>query len=882
VAHFRFRLYAVAFVAAMLPGLSYAGTADTTRSLPADTLASDSAAAFTASPEVQRLPERGYEDIVVLQPGVVRLAHGAPIHLRGGRADELAFYVDGFSQQDPFTGLSFTSINSNTIKSVSLTPAPFSPEYGLVSSGIADLTSIPGSDRLHGTLEAVTDNFHGERSDYEFYSLVLNGPLIPGYKKLTFSLSDELNTIGNRDPGGPGSWIWLWNAQRRLDWKPSACLQLDLGFNRYYGDSKTVPRAYLFDSKHAPRTVDDGRFLWGRISHAPSRLLSFTASVSHFAAAHKIGDGVYFDNYWGYGRPFGNPKADATGLFWSWDDMKLNPDSIAIGRAVPLHTEVVDSTFEFPWNGCRASSTFVIRGDEGSVYNRFLYAWSSYIGGRFDVRSQVHPRHELLVGGEFQRHTVRFYEHLSPTRVYLGDHGGFYDVNAYGYTPHWEITDDGGLDPAKHPLNLAGYAQDLFQVDRLAISVGLRLDYFDYRTERLIDVENPLDPFHRDATRAKDTTLSREVRDSLSLESHRLTESDLAPTNSHTFLSPRLGLSFEVADGSILHASFGRYIQRPPFEDLFLGYKFLEYKIKSGGYYYDFGNPALKPEEVSSTEIGWRQRLTNHATCGVTAFYKDYSDLIEYATIATSPNTYSTYLNSGRAVAKGFEFQFEMRPAPGLMAQANYTLQQARETGTPGGPENISWVNAPVSRFAAPRYFDRRHTFTGIISVNSGPRDRSQRLSYIWERAQATVVFSAASGFPYSPTQTYNEVMLSSINASLSGEVNSGRAPAVYRFDLKADKEVPLARGFSMDIYLWVINLFNRDNAVYVYHSTGEPNNTGWLETAEGQSFASRPETNVAHDTSYLTAEQKYRLREADPANLDIPRQVRVGMRLLF
>jgi hypothetical protein len=87
-------------------------------------------------------------------------------------------------------------------------------------------------------------------------------------------------------------------------------------------------------------------------------------------------------------------------------------------------------------------------------------------------------------------------------------------------------------------------------------------------------------------------------------------------------------------------------------------------------------------------------------------------------------------------------------------------------------------------------------------------------------------------------------------------------------------------QGVDFEIFAWITNLLDRSNVVDVYDATGEPNNTGWLETPDGQQFIQGHST--IHDASYLTGEQKYNLRQNDPANFDIPRQIRFGMRVGF
>jgi hypothetical protein len=79
---------------------------------------------------------------------------------------------------------------------------------------------------------------------------------------------------------------------------------------------------------------------------------------------------------------------------------------------------------------------------------------------------------------------------------------------------------------------------------------------------------------------------------------------------------------------------------------------------------------------------------------------------------------------------------------------------------------------------------------------------------------------------------------------------------------------------------LWVINLFNNENALTVFQSTGLPNSTGWLATESGEIF--RDAYRDIHDSSGLTGEEKYHLRENDPTNYDVPRQIRAGLKLSF
>ena len=175
--------------------------------------------------ELLAMPTRGFDQVVGIQNSVVRMQSnvdvrqrgqrepvggtGSELNLRGGRPSEVAYYVDGFSQQDPLTGNSTTNINNNAIKEVQVTSGAFSAEYGNVASGIVNVTTNSGSNEYHGNAEIVTDNLVGSSRSYDnnYYSADFGGP-IPGTEKGYFFLSGEKRWLGDREPSSRTDEIW--------------------------------------------------------------------------------------------------------------------------------------------------------------------------------------------------------------------------------------------------------------------------------------------------------------------------------------------------------------------------------------------------------------------------------------------------------------------------------------------------------------------------------------------------------------------------------------------------------------------------------------------------------------------------------------------------
>jgi outer membrane receptor protein involved in Fe transport len=342
-----------------------------------------------------------------------------------------------------------------------------------------------------------------------------------------------------------------------------------------------------------------------------------------------------------------------------------------------------------------------------------------------------------------------------------------------------------------------------------------------------------------------------------------------------------LSADFQINEGSRLFFTVGRYVQRPPFEDLYFRPEFLEYKVRTGGYNYPFANPALEPTEAVSFELGLSQSLTEFGDLRISGFTKSFEHLTAPKTFPASPNSYTMLAPAGDATAKGLEMSARMNRRSGIAAQIAYTLTViSNDKVYANTQDNIAWTNAQPPRVTGPFTFEQEHRFVGFVDFRAGTGAGPTIAEWHpFENAGITALFEAGSGYPYSPTTIYNELSLYPLIGVPAGPLGSETTPAIYRLDLKANKTLAIGRA-ELEIYIWVINLFDRDNVAFVYSGTGEPDNTGWLETDLGQQFIS--DNATIHDASLLTGEQKYELRQSDPANFDIPRQIRVGIRAGF
>jgi hypothetical protein len=224
-----------------------------------------------------------------------------------------------------------------------------------------------------------------------------------------------------------------------------------------------------------------------------------------------------------------------------------------------------------------------------------------------------------------------------------------------------------------------------------------------------------------------------------------------------------------------------------------------------------------------------------------------------------------------------------MRRTQKIALDLNYSLSWATGTGSYATTQrNVTWTLSEVPRFANPLTYDQRHKFTGIVDVRFG-QGEGPLIGDIYplENFGVNFIVNLASGTPYTPSQAgFDPVTLFAVTSTPAGSVNSRYSPWRFRIDMKASKTLYFDNGISLDFYVWVMNLLDRDNVLSVYETSGDPDATNWLVTEAGQNWVE--ENSDASDSSGLTGEEKYILASQNPGNYDIPRQIRFGLRMSF
>lgn len=832
--------------------------------------------------EIRALPIRGFEQAVTLQNSVVRMklnndanvrlrgqrestATGNELNLRGGRPSEVAYYVDGFSQQDPLTGISSTDISNNAIKEITVQSGTFSAEYGHVSSGIVNVVTNSGTDSYHGNVELLTDNILGDNYDQNIYSIDIGGP-IPKMKKAYFFASGERRWLGDRSPSvrtedvfktfgvdNPNLWISPdraikdlnklpsnslsgWSGQAKLDFELTTAIKFAVTATGSRDDWQEYRHSYLFDYWHSPRYRDENYGINGKITHVINPQTYYNLSGSYFMTERIRGDGVLFDDLPAYRRAYTNPE---------WDDMNLFRNPYGPIKASAVDTSVTPNSPE---------DTVVFYTE--SYWNNFLHRKSSYLGFQGDFNRQIGFAHTVKAGFDFQRHTLRFYENLDPTNTagYSSD-----NINRYGFTVDAKESDSEDYrNNTKHPINLGVYVQDRIDAKGLIIDAGLRFDLFDYKALRIKDPTFPLDPDSATGV-------------------NNLDRSDLENSKVFTRLSPRLGISFPVTDRTQFHINYGQFYQRPDLVRLYVGYDFMAARLVQPGSYYPFPSPNLEPEKTTQYEAGIAHQLGDNTVLNLTAYYKDVQDLTQIFTQAPAfPLQYDYFANTDYGTIKGFDLEFKVRRTHYVGFDFKYTLSYASGTGSYAQSNyNVAWQNPKEPpKVTSPLDYDQRHNFLAIVDYRYG-RGEGPKLGDVHplERLSANAVVQLFSGTPYTPMNMFDAATEAAVNPVPRGRINSDNIPWSLNIDIKVERQFDVS-GFTLVPYIWVQNLLDNENAVAVYESSGKPDVTGWLQTDEGALFS---QSYAQQNGNYY-----YRLKEDNPRNFAGPRVIFFGIRMGF
>ncbi len=299
--------------------------------------------------DVGALPIRDATDILAMAAGVAVM--GGEIHLRGGRENEVAYYVDGISVKNPLYGNLGANINRNAIKEMVVLAGSFSAEYGNALSGVVNIITQEGSDRLKGTASFRTTNtfvrpvvnleplkFNIVEYDgysHNEYELSLGGPItsFARYYISVYNLKRDSYFLIPEPPESYNS-IYGYDYSKEMSFQSKLTFLLrknvKLNISGFFNDEDWKPYAhrYLLINENYARRQRQGRQLVLNLNHLVNDRVFYTFSVGGFS--RKYIRKVWIDSLERYKNPdeYQNRMTDQRGEFYiSGDDDYWHEDS---------------------------------------------------------------------------------------------------------------------------------------------------------------------------------------------------------------------------------------------------------------------------------------------------------------------------------------------------------------------------------------------------------------------------------------------------------------------------------------------------------------------------------------------------------------------------
>lgn len=704
-------------------------------------------------------------DIVSEQPGAY--SSNGDLHVRGGRADEVDFILDGVSLRSPMDNRLGFDLPLGSFSSAVLITGGMGIEYGNSMSGVVDLTAAEGSEDYsafvsgkYGAVNSMTPpsevQVFSESLDrdlcrtglygFEFSlsgrepvsSIILPGLEVGSTDKITFHLTGQVNFSGNGiDTRGNWSNNWSNDASGtlKLVYRPSPATSVSLSILESYRESGWNQWSWsLYEEEYCSEVV---ALPGGNIDYAVPAMFSENQGAV-MNAGTLLGDRAHLQMTLGvmrflnwnrvYAADGSYTGQDSGYLYWitQYDPPDLFQDSTGFFR---------DGVHQNVWYDSKAE---VYSADCG-----------------LDLNLNPRVRLKFGLGG-------RYYD-LYQNNIYFLSPGN-------SYLSLWN----------EYPFSAAAYTQGTFRFSGGGIvTAGVRGDYFNANTSMF----------------SPETGIA----------------SDVEPKYQ---FSPRVSFSVPFGERSLFFATYGHYFQLAPMNCYYLSTTFT-----TGADKIVAGNPGLSPELTAIYEVGIRHELDRFTDLGLSFYSKDMSGLI-----STSEHEQSDYFifsnEDSQGSSTGLEASLYRRQGSNLSGQLFYIYSTARGKYSDLLDQYNLSQDLIEAEFREDSYLDWDQSHQAGLSIKyqlfSG-QGFTISGCHLFEDSSLEIKSNYGSGVPYTaPSQGGTPV-----------EANTQRLPFTLQTDLILTRTLPSDLG-HISVNFSIFNLFNRKNIVTLYdneifHETDDP-----------------------------------------------------------
>ena len=646
----------------------------------------------TTAKEIQDMPVESFLGVLSTHAGVNKSAGGA-LHVRGGRSNEIGYYIGGVSVSNPFfTNSLAVGVSNKALEEMKLVSGAFNAEYGNAMSGVVNVKIKDGGKNYDGSLSYYSGDYSSGANDIfpnisdqslsanSTLDAFMSGPVLPMLgDKLTFNISlrrsqseGYLYGVREHQPSDfayfPPSGDWYiqlsgdssyvpMNPSESSNFVSKITLRVSprLKISTQSSLSSSQSKSYSHVYKYNPDGVSTGYS--GNNNHAIQ--INHSLSPKSFYEANVFISDTDYKNYL---------YADTL------DERYVNTDYI--------NTEPTSATFLF-----------------GGTQMGHTYRVSSSVGGKFDFTTQVNENHELKAGLSFRS------DNLKERNLQV-----LYNQNYYEPTVLPENKSPYHIYYDKDALQYSAYIQDKMEYKSMIMNLGIRYDAFVPNDSTIANLLYP--------------------------------ELDQKAAEDKTMISPRVGVSLPITDKGIFHFSYGHFYQMPTLRNLYRESYF------GAGLAPTVGNPDLKPEKTILYEFGFQQQFGSMIGMDINLFYKDIRELlalqnIRYNSPNFGPSNYSIYLNKDYGNARGLTLSLTKRydPVSKSSLWLDYTYQKTEGNSVNSGAFYFSALSGiEEEKLIVPLSWDQSHLLnaTVIIGDPSG--------------TTLGIIGKIATGWPYTPS----------------------------------------------------------------------------------------------------------------------------------
>ncbi len=849
------------------------------------------------SDEIDQSPLRGLDAYLENQPGVIY--QDGQIHVRGGRTDETAFYLNGLSTLNPLNRQNSVTLIPEAIQEVQAQTGGYSARWGGAASGQILTELKTGGKDFRFRMDFQTDKFTEPGKKFldtysyrdHYWITQLSGPLFrPNlryfvavenenigdaakrfskgftYRNLPIVVShtwepDTLELLQYPDGFTPHNNRNRWSVNSTLHWDtPRFKLHLTGIYNREKIYQNITPMLNILNNRDQ---------YWRRDQILLSGLFR-----------HRLSPHTYYQLQLGYFRNFQELNDDYFGNEWrAWADSArvaeaTNGEVILPRRHSPGQTYHFEA-FYFYANG-------YLNNPDYSKMERNYYTLAIQFNHR------ISRNHLLQAGFSLEQHKIRQFR-IYANLFQVMDFGGwesedeipedvwnrFIGPQNFGYDRFGNKIED-GFDGPKKPFFAAAYLEDRFRFSHLDFTLGFRFDHFDLNDWTLV---NPFYP-----------RLDR--RGYIAVD--QFTEN-----KSYNYLSPRLGVKKRFPSGLEISTFAGRFVQPVPLDYIYWNRIAYFTRILIPLQDVPFLSPIgfdLKPISSWNFELHFRHTFSPGFRLEINSFYRQTGDQVDViAHPYTPPNAdsseYKLLANYDKSRNYGLEFSAFAHITPRLSSRLQYTFMVNEGTGShPTSHLREVYYGLPLPGDYAPLDFSHGHS--GLIDLTY--RVGKEEKNFLLRKSLVDLLFTFSSGHPFTlvypqlNTRTFYgagvEYMVDFRRAKPLEPTNTSRTPWIYRLDLRIEKSFSLTQQVEGAIFVRVVNLLNTRNKVNVYTATGNTENDGlitrpdfreyWEKNVSPTGFDLYRRMNLENGQSYwhYLGKQLW----------DHPRQILVGIRLNY